>query len=389
LRTVALKELRETLRDRRTLINSLLIGPVLTPLFFLLVIKLALARSVESEQEATPVAIANAGAAPSLVQELRESGLDIRLREGGDAEIRRWIADEDGLVVLRIPESFGTRFTAGKPAAVLLYADGSDSRAQRRAQRVQAAVAAYSAVIGGLRLQSRGISPGIVHAVVVDDVDVSTPTARATLVLGMLSYVIVFATLLGGMHLAIDATAGERERGSLEPLLTVPAVREHLIYGKIAAAAVMMVVALALVSVSIAAALRLVPLEQFGMSSNFGPAVALRAFLAVVPFAAVSAALLTVVASFTRTYKEAQTWLGIVMLVPTVPIAIAAMLSVQPSAPLMLVPSLSQHLAIQALMRGEPLPAAWTLISAGSTLALGLVLAWVAGRLYRREAILG
>ena len=77
------------------------------------------------------------------------------------------------------------------------------------------------------------------------------------------------------------------------------------------------------------------------------------------------------------------------MLVPTLPIAIAGVLAVKASAPLMLVPSLSQHLVIQGLMRGESLPAMWLALSAGSTLLLGLALTWLAGRLYRREAILG
>jgi sodium transport system permease protein len=228
-----------------------------------------------------------------------------------------------------------------------------------------------------------------VQPIVIDDIDVSTPSARATLVLGMLSYVILLATLIGGLYLAIDATAGERERGSLESLLTVPVVREHLIYGKIAATAVMMLAALAAVAASVAVSLRAVPLETFGMSANFGPGVVWKVFLTVAPFALVAAAILTVVASFTRTYKEAQSWLGIVLLVPTVPIAVASVLAVAPQAPLMLVPSLSQHLLIQGLIRGEPLPAAWALLAAASCLALGLALAWLAGRLYRREAILG
>jgi sodium transport system permease protein len=201
--------------------------------------------------------------------------------------------------------------------------------------------------------------------------------------------VILLATLMGGLYLAIDATAGERERGSLESLLTLPVVREHLIYGKIAATAIMMLAALAIVTASIALSLEAVPLETFGMSANFGLDVVWQVFLTVAPFALIAAAILTVVASFTRTYKEAQSWLGIVLLVPTVPIAIAGVLSVQPRASLMLVPSLSQHLLIQGLIRGEPLQASWTLIAAASCVALGLALAWLAGRLYRREAILG
>jgi len=389
IRIVMLKELRESLRDRRTLLTSLVLGPVFAPLFFILVLKLALSRSVASEDEGVPVTVANAVAAPNLVQQLRESGLTVTLRDGADTDIRGWIAENEDLVVLRVPGNFAARFTSGEPAAVTIYADGSSSRAERHAGRVHRAVAGYSALIGGLRLQARGVSPTVVQAVVVDNVDVSTPSARATLLLGMLSYVILLITLLGGLYLAIDATAGERERGSLEALLTVPATREHLIYGKIAAAAVMMAIALALVTVSIAVALDYVPLETFGMSANFGPGVAWRVFLAVLPFALVGAALLTVVASFTRSYKEAQSWLGIAMLVPTVPIAIAGVLAVQPKAALMLVPSLSQHLVIQGLMRGDPLPWPWVLLSVASTLLLGILLAWLAGRLYRREAILG
>jgi sodium transport system permease protein len=389
IRTVMLKELRESLRDRRTLLTSLVLGPIFAPLFFILVLKLALSRSVASQEELVPVTVANAAAAPNLVQQLRESGLTVTLRDGTEAEIRGWIADEEGLVVLRVPENFAARFTKGEPAAVQVYADGSNSKAERHAARVHQSVAGYSAMIGGLRLQARGVSPTIARAVVIDNIDVSTPSARATLLLGMLSYVILLITLLGGLYLAIDATAGERERGSLEALLTVPATREHLIYGKIAAAAAMMTAALALVTASIAVALDYVPLETFGMSANFGPGVAWRVFLAVLPFALVGASLLTVVASFTKSYKEAQSWLGVVMLVPTVPIAIAGVLAVQPQAALMLVPSLSQHLVIQGLMRGDPLPASWMLLSVASTLLLGILLAWLAGRLYRREAILG
>ncbi len=389
LLTVARKEIRETLRDRRTLITSLVLGPIFAPLFFILILKLALSRSVASQDELTPVTVANAASAPLLVQQLRESGLAVTERDGGDADIRGWITEQDGLVVLRVPESYGERFTSGRPAAVELYSDGASSRAERHASRVQEAIAGYSGTIAALRLQARGISPAIAQPIVVSGIDVSTPSARATLLLGMLSYVILLITLLGGLHLAIDATAGERERGSLESLLTVPVARTQLIYGKIAAAAVMMVLALALVTVSIAATLDYVPLETFGMSANFGPGVGWRVFLAVLPFAFVGAALLTVVASFTRTYKEAQSWLGVAMLVPTVPIAIAGVLAVQPSASLMLVPSLSQHLVIQGLMRGDPLPAGWLLLSIASTLALGAALAWLAGRLYRREAILG
>jgi sodium transport system permease protein len=195
--------------------------------------------------------------------------------------------------------------------------------------------------------------------------------------------------LTGGLYLAIDSTAGERERGSLEPLLTTPVRREHLIYGKILATCTFMLLSLTLTVTALAIMLRFVGLERLGMSVNFGPATALAIIGVCVPFAPLGAALMTVVAAFTRTYREAQTYLGLVMLVPTLPLAFAGMLGVRPSAALMAVPSLSQHFLITGLLRDEPIPAQHLALSIGVTLALAVVLALCAGRLYHREKLLG
>jgi sodium transport system permease protein len=389
LAAVFRKELLETLRDRRTLLSSLVMGPLFAPLLFIGALTLSLERSVSSLDEAIPVAVAGSDNAPNLVQFLREQGFTLTLRDGDDAALRASIEDDQEQVIVAIPADYGERLAAGQPARVLVYADGSNSKADRRAGRLRGALHGYSSSIATLRLQARGISPLVSQPVVVDDVDVSTPAARATLVLGMLSYLILLITLLGGLYIAIDATAGERERGSLEPLLTAPVPRTHLIYGKVLAAAFFMTVALALVTVTLAFAIRKLPLESIGMSANFGPDVALGIFLSTLPFVTVGAALLTVVASFTRSYKEAQTWLGAVMLVPTLPIALAGLLGVAASPSLMAVPSLSQHLLIQGFLRGEPLPASYVAISVVTTLALGALLTWLAGRLYLREKILG
>ena len=389
LLTMFRKEVTETLRDRRSLLSSLVLGPVFGPLLMMGILSLSLERSVSRLDEAVPVIVAGSDNAPNLVQFLREHNLEVSLREGHAEDVRSWLEQDSEQVALLVPAEFGDHFAAGEPARVLLFTDGSNAKAGRRADRVRAVLAAYSGTIAALRLQARGISPTVAQVVVVDEVDLSTPSSRATLVLGMLSYIILLVTLAGGMYLAIDATAGERERGSLEPLLTAPVPRSQLIYGKILAAATFMALALALVMASLLVSVQRVPLEELGMSANFGPGVALAIFGGTLPFVAVGAALLTVIASFTRTYKEAQTWLSAVLLVPTLPIAVAGLLDVKASALLMTVPSLSQHLIIQGLLRNEPLPAEYVAISVASTLALGALLTALAGRLYGREQILG
>jgi sodium transport system permease protein len=125
------------------------------------------------------------------------------------------------------------------------------------------------------------------------------------------------------------------------------------------------------------------------MSASFGGGTALAAFLVVCPFAPLGAALMTALASFTRTYREAQTYLGFVLLIPTLPLVFASVLNIEPAARLMWIPSLSQHLLITTLIKGQPLNALFVAMSAVGSLAFGVLFASLAVRLYRREAILG
>jgi sodium transport system permease protein len=236
---------------------------------------------------------------------------------------------------------------------------------------------------------ANGVSPSLLRPLLVDELDVSTPAGRSVLMLGVLTYFLLFATLTGGLHLAIDTTAGERERKSLEPLLTLPVTRASLLLGKMTATVCYMLVSLALTLAAFTVALTHVPLERLGMSSSFDAATALAAFVVLCPFAPLGAALMTTVASFTKTYREAQTYLTFILLIPTLPLMFAALLNVEPELKLMWIPSLSQHLLITSLIKAQPLDWTFVAISAASSLALGVVLGWLAIRLYEREAILG
>lgn len=132
-----------------------------------------------------------------------------------------------------------------------------------------------------------------------------------------------------------------------------------------------------------------IPLEALGMSANFGPQVIAAIFAVMLTFVPMGAGLMTVVASFTRSNREAQSWLSVVMFLPIAPIMFAVVSGTKPTAALMAIPSLSQHLLATSLMRGDSIPPLHMLISAATTLLVGAVLVLVAIRLYRREAILG
>jgi sodium transport system permease protein len=390
LLTVCRKEILETLRERRTLV-SLLLGPLFGPILFAAIINITVSRNLTSLDEVLEVPVLGAEHAPNLLAFLR--GRSIEPVEKDDVtdvdRAAELVATGVYDVVLIIDDAFDKDFGTDRTARVGLVFDRSKSRAASRVSRLRGAVDGYGQQIGTLRLVANGVDPGLLRPLVVDELDVSTPASRSALMLGVLTYFLLFATLTGGLHLAIDTTAGERERKSLEPLLTLPVARSSLLVGKMLATVCYMLASLVLTLTAFTVALSQMPLEQIGMSSNFGFSTAALAFGLLCPFAPLGAALMTTVASFTKTYREAQTYLTFVLLIPTLPLAFATMLNIEPEPKLMWIPSLSQHLLITTLIKDQPLDATLVTISMGSTLAFGLALGWLAVRLYRREAILG
>ena len=387
--TVCRKEVLDNARDRRTLFSTLVFGPLFGPALFAALITVMLSQTLSSIDETVSVTVIGQDRAPNLMRFLERHS--IRPLEGpatlqAAAELVR--AGERDLVLV-IHEDFAEQFRAGGDARVTLVTDQSEIRAGAAARRVRAALGAYTEELRVMRLQARGISPLLLRPLNVDEFDVSTATGRSVALLGMLTYFLLLATLMGGFYLAIDTTAGERERGSLEPLLTVPVRRSSLLAGKMAATVCYMLLSLAMTLVAFTVALHFVPLESLGMSSNFGPWVAFKVLLVLAPFAPLGAALMTVVASFTKSYKEAQTYLAIVLLVPTLPLMVATLTNVRPAGNLMWIPSLSQHLLVTDLIKAQPLDLGYLALSETCTLLLGGALAWIATRLYDREGLLG
>lgn len=386
---VFLKEIVDNLRDRRTLASALIMGPIFGPVLFAFVINLSIERSLDDIERTLEVAVIGQEHAPNLMRYLASRNIDV-IAGPADAGAAT-DAVKTGLhdVVLLVPGSFGSELADTIPASVQLYSDQANSQGERDARRVRSALYAYSRELAAMRLSARGVNTALMRPINVDEIDVSTPSGRSAILLGMMSYFFIFALLMGGMYLAIDTTAGERERGSLEPLLSLPVTRDQLILGKIAATCVFMAFSLALSLISFYIVLKFMPLEQLGMTPNFSLRVVAAAFLLLVPFIFLGAALMTLVASFTKSYKEAQTWLSAVLIAPTLPILVVSILTLRPQASFMFVPSLSQHLILVDMVKNEPLNGMHVVISVLSTIFFAGLLTWVCARLYRREGLLG
>lgn len=383
------KECLENFRDRRTLLSALLFGPLFGPLLFGAMVSRMLNQSLVEADESLHITVSGSSHAPGLVAFLESQGVKLTFASLSDAAATSAVRSGLEKVVLVVPAEFASRFSAGSPAPVLLIADSTDSQTRKIADRTRQLVGAYGSGIAQLRLQLRGISPLLALPVAVNEVDVATPSGRAVVVLGLMTYFVLFAMLMGGLYLAIDATAGERERGSLEALLSLPVSRISLVGGKVLATCAYMCISLAICLTAFVFVFRYVPLDRLGMSTNLGMVTAAELFFVCLPFIPLGASLMTLVASFTRSYREAQTYLTSVLLVPTLPIAFASIYSLRTQHLLMWIPSLSQHLLMTSVLKDEPVSAFDVLLSSASSLLFATLLIGLTARHWRRETMLG
>jgi sodium transport system permease protein len=389
IRTVFVKEVLENLRDRRVILSAVFFGVLFAPALFGFMTTFASRRAVENQDQPLELVVSHAEHAPHLVQFLEENGVEVkRVTMTPTAAMDAVRSGEQDLILL-LDERYGKKLEAGESAPVELVVDTANSQTGASAERARRLLAGYGQQLAVLRLIVRGISPAVVQPVEVRTLDVATPAGRSLLLLGVMTYFCFMSMLMGGFYLAIDTTTGERERGSLEPLLALPVRRAELIIGKMLATGAFMSVSLLLTLIAYAVVLRFIPLERLGMSANFGPRVVLQIFAVMLLFVPLGAGLMTSVASFTRSNREAQSWLTFVMLLPIAPIMFAVVNGTKPTAALMAVPSLSQHLLATSLMRGDTIPPLHIAIAIVSTLAVGALFVLIAIRLYRREAILG
>lgn len=383
---VFLKECRDNIRDRRTLMTVLLFGPLFGPVLFAIIMSTTIKMGADEAEKALTLPVQGMENAPALMDFLQENRLEIEAFEG-DPETA--VREQDKDYVLVVGTDYAEAMREGRPAPLQFYADRSRQRLSGEFSRVKRTINGWDRQLTQLRLLARGVDPRTIRPLQLEEVDVSTPETRGQILAAMLPYFILLTVLMGGFYLAIDTTAGERERGSLEPLLSTAARRGEILAGKLLATAVFSLLALAIVIAAFSVALRFVPMEMVGMSLSLGPSTAISIFLVVAPFALLGAALMCLVASFTKSYKEAQTWLSVVMFVPLAPMVVHMIRPFEPTVTVLAAPVVGQHIAILELLAAEPLPAAGLALNLAATLTVAAFVATVAWVFYRRESVLG
>jgi sodium transport system permease protein len=382
--TVFLKEVKDSLHDKRTILSALLYGPLIGPLLFALITNAIVTREIGKADRPLRAPVIGARYAPNLLRALAQDGF-VALPPVDDPldAVRRRDAD----VILRIPPGYDAAWRRGESAQVEVIYDSSQRDAAGSIERLKAMLEGYAHAQAAMRLIARGLSPALLTPVRVDARDQSTPRSRAGLLFALLPYFFVLTVFVGGMYLAIDLTAGERERQSLEPLFVNPVPRRQILIGKLAALCVFSLASLVICIVAFGITSRFMPTDRLGMTEDLGPAFALRVLLLMLPLVALLAALQTLVAAFAKSYREAQSYLSILMLVPVLPSVLLSVLPVKVAGWMYAVPLLAQQVGITELLRGGTVGAAPIALCLATGGIAALLATWLTARVYASERL--
>ena len=351
-RVVFFKEFRETLRDRRAL-GLLLLFTLMYPLVLGVILHQQIERATQLERDSITLAVINAAQAPNLMAQLKQKNITVEpIGPMDEAAITELLRARRVVALLRISDKFAENYQAMRPARVELWFDSAaDNRAHRR--DIEEVLHAYSSAVASARLLAHGVSPATVAPMQLQRFDTGSTAARSAALIGSILGFLFFPAFICGLSAAVDSTAGERERRSLEVLMSQPAPSWELVLGKWLAAASLAVIGITLELLLAHAILSWLPLEEIGMAWRVSSADLLLVCAVSVPLSLFAAALQIAVAMNAKSFKEAQSVLSFVLLVPMIPGIAVSMLELKTALWMYAVPMLSNQTLLREVAKGE------------------------------------
>ncbi|RTL37451.1 MAG: ABC transporter permease [Burkholderiales bacterium] len=345
------KELSDALRDRRTLLRLLIPALLMGP--FLLMALSGLIASLEERADKREVMAVGIDTAPTLKNFIERQTYVVKAAPADyEARLRATTLPEPVLVV---PADFEAKLLAGEPPVVEIVTDSANQRASAGVGPIRNLLAAFNRERASLNLAMRGVSTELLEPVDLEERDLASAQARAARLTGIIPMFIIMAVLYGALTAALDSTAGERERGSLEPLLMNPAPHGALVAGKWGAVALLSMAVALLSSVSFVPAQWLLKSDVLQAQFSFGGPEVLAFWLLQIPLAAGLSALLMAMAIRSKTFKEAQAGSTLVITAVTLMPMISLLNPGGEAAWYYWVPGLAQNTLMMAVLKGEAL----------------------------------
>jgi len=390
------KELTEALRDRRTLITTFLVPLLLIPVMGTGFTAVMSAIIGSAKKEKPKVMIVGGADSPALLAALEKyPKIDIA---PATPDWRKKVVEKEIRAAIEIPDGFDKNLREGQDGTVKIDVYGGEIKSELAAGNIEAYLKEYRDDITARRLEAHDLPTGLLKPFQVKRESIASPEKEAGAVLGgIIAYTLILMCLNGAMSPAIDLTAGEKERGTMETILSSPVSRTHLVLGKflLVLTASLMTAMLLMVSVGVSttALQKSHALDQLADEGEAPPQLALRpaamasVVIMAVPLAVLFSAGLITIAVFAKSHKEAQTYIAPLMFLVVIP-AIAAMLpGVDLTPKLAIVPLLNVSLLCKELVTGEY---HWNYIALifASTCIYAAAALYVAVKMFQRESVL-
>jgi sodium transport system permease protein len=376
------KEVRDALRDRRTammvFVASILTGPLT------LVLMAQFLSGLEEKSSILKVRIVGQAHAPALVNFLQRNDVEIEAApEDYEKKIREGRLD----AVIVVPEDFDERFIAGDAAKVEIVYDDSRAESSPAIRQADRLLRAFNRESGTLRLVARGVSPDLLEPVKVEHVNTATPRQKGAFMLFLIPMFAILSPLLGGMTIAIDSTAGERERGSLEPLLSMPVAPARLVTGKWLAAWSFASLVAVLTLAGFVVAATLYSQKKIAATLTFGWPELAQFVALTIPFAAMTSALQMLICTYGRSYREAQTYVSYLATLASFVPVVVLFSGLKDALWQLAVPVLGQQMVLSRVLRGDVLAYVDYLVPSAVALAIAALSIAGVSRLLARERI--
>lgn len=383
------KELREALRDRRAL-GVLLLMVVLYPLLLWVALHKMIDLTTKAEHENIKIVVIGAPQVPTLLTLLKQKNVQVTTRDGmSDAEVTELLRQHDYVGVVKVDEKFTDNYVAMRPARIELWFD-SASELQSKLRRVEGVLHAYNNTIASARLLAHGVSPAVLAPIQLQYYDTATNASRSVQFIGALLGMFFVTTFIFCMNTAMDTTAGERERRSLEVLLAQPVRPFALIVGKWLATASLAIVGLTLELTVAHFILKWMPLEEIGMSWRVSLPMLFGMIASAIPLCLFAAAFEIALAMNAKTFKEAQTMMSFALLLPMMPAIIVPMLDLNTALWMYALPVLSNQTLLMEVAKGQTVGILPYLLTIGSSLLCAtMAVAFAAWRLRSEKYVLG
>ena len=371
LKVLFKKEVLDASRDKRSVMAGLYYA-IGVPIGMCLLMSVLLQQL--ASPEALKINIENANRAPGLIAHL--SSRDIVASND---------ANERKAITLSISEDYQQKMSEGRPATVTLIADKSDDKLRKHINQVEKAIALYSSEIASLRLVSRGVDPNLMRAIAIEVHDQATPDSKGGMILGVVVLTLILALFYAAMNLAIDTSAGERERNSLSLLLSHPLHSLHIVLAKIGAITTFSMLGLVVILVVSKFSYAMVPWQQMGFSITITPAFMLFSIAICLPIALMSASLQVFVSFMAKSFKEAQSYVTMVLFIPMA----LSMITTYDIATdkVQWLPIAAQQFALMEFIKGNPIPVPQLLLSTVITLVLCAAFSLLSARMLKSEKV--